>query len=162
MRLFLINWRRLLLIRLLPGLRNSWVRYMLDCVFAPLVVLHDYFWNNRQANITHIRRNDQVCHLRRMLNEEFPEAEGRIRIEEDLATGQWLYAWDEQGNDAFTNYTLAEDDTLVWDQGAIVEGVSGFIVIIPKAVFSVNNDAKVRALLNTYKLVSKTYTIIYE
>lgn len=161
MRLFQINLRRLFLIWLPPGFRNTWVRYMLECVAAPLTTLYNTFWNNRQNNLTHIKRNGQVCYLRRMLNEEFPEADGLIRIQDSPVTGAWLYTWDEN-YDPFQYYLLAGDDTIAWDRGAIIEGASGFTVIAPRSIYNVNNDAKMRSLLNTYKLISKSYTIIYE
>jgi hypothetical protein len=97
-----------------------------------------------------------------VLNDAFPDANNAIRIEDGITTGRWLYAYDADNN-LFINHLLITDEgTVFYDKSTIQEGVSGFTVVVPRALFNANNDAKIRSLLNNYKLLSKSYIIQYE
>jgi hypothetical protein len=106
--------------------------------------------------------NGQVCYLRRVLNDALPEANNQISIDGGERLGEWLIVWDEDF-DSYLHYTeITDSGTMVWDESAISDNLNNFVVHVPRAVFNANNDAKIRALLNEYKLLSKSYTIIYE
>jgi hypothetical protein len=107
--------------------------------------------------------NGQVCYLRHLLNGAFPSADGRIRIEDGQAIGQWRFAWDECF-DPYASYLLInETGTLFWDTDTILEGVNNFRVILPAVFMENKNDVdKIKSLINEYKLLSKSYSINYE
>jgi hypothetical protein len=163
--IFAINYRRLALLLLPTFLRRPALLAFLQAAVAPVERNHDWFLRNRKDNLYRLRMNGQVCYLRRVLNDAFPDAGGAIRIEDGVAAGHWLYAYDKDF-DPYKKYLLIHDrsegGTTFWDKSAILEGVSGFTVAVPRALRNANNDAKLRSLLNTYKLLSKSYTIIYE
>ena len=159
---FDINFKKLIELLLPTFLRRSVLRAFLNAMAAPILTLHNQFIVNRKNNIYRLKMNGQVCYLRRLLNDAFPDANNAIRIEDGSATGIWRYAWDENYN-PYINYLLIEQSgTIFWDKSTILEGVSGFTVVVPAAIYNENNDAKIRSLLNEYKLLSKYYTIIYE
>ncbi|MDR0834612.1 MAG: hypothetical protein LBN93_10605 [Candidatus Symbiothrix sp.] len=161
MKLFQIDYKKLVLLLLPTMLRREVVYAFLKAMTAPVISLYNQFTSNRDNNLYRLQISGQVCYLRRLLNDAFPSANGNIRIEEGSTSGNWQYAYDED-YDPYQKYLLIEGGTLFWDKSTIIEGVSGFTVYVPVAVYDVNNDAKIRSLLNAYKLLSKHYTIIYE
>jgi hypothetical protein len=166
MRQYQVNFRRLVALLLPTFLRRDVISAFLNAAGSAISLTYNGFMTNRNNNLYRLKMNGQVCYLRRVLNDAFPEANNEIRIEDGGRSGGWVYAWDEDF-DPSNEYTLAWNDgsdeaTLIWDQGAILEGVSGFIVYVPSLIYNINNDAKIRSLLNNYKLLSKSYTIIYE
>lgn len=157
-----INYKKLITLLLPTFLRRSVIRAFLRAGAASINRLHNNFIGNRNANIYRTRMNGQVCYLRRVLNDAFPDADNSIRIEDGAGSGQWLYAYDEEYDPYRLFLSITDTGTLIPDREAIIEGASGFIVFAPRTIFNVNNDAKMRALLNEYKLLSKNYTIVYE
>lgn len=123
--------------------------------------VYSMFSTNRSDNLYTMSITGQVCRLRKMLNDAFPLAGGRITISDGAVTGEWRYAWDKD-SDPYRKYLLADGSTLLWGKSAIQAGVSGFIVKVPAVLNNQNNEARMRSLLNKCKLVSKSYTIIYE
>jgi hypothetical protein len=161
-KIFEINYKRLVLLLLPTFLRKELLVAFLHTATTPVAALYNLFLTKRQNNLYRLRMNGQVCYLRRVLNDAFPEANNAIRIEDGITTGRWLYAYDADNN-PFINYLLITDDgTVFCDKSTILEGVSGFTVVVPRALYNINNDAKLRSLLNAYKLLSKSYTIQYE
>jgi hypothetical protein len=161
-KIFEINYKRLVLLLLPTFLRKETLVAFLHVETTPVVTLYNLFLTNRNNNLYRLRMNGQVCYLRRVLNDAFPEAGGAIRIEDGVTAGWWLYAWDKD-YDPYTNYLpITDEGTVFCDKATILEGVSGFTVVVPHAIYSVNNDAKLRSLLNNYKLLSKSYTMQYE
>jgi hypothetical protein len=162
MNKFEINYKRLVLLLLPTFLRKELLVAFLRAATSPVVTRYNLFLTNRSNNLYRLRMNGQVCYLRRVLYDAFPEAGGAIRIEDGVTVGWWLYAWDAD-YDPYSNYLpITDDGTVFCDKSTILEGVSGFTVIVPRALFNANNDAKLRSLLNNYKLLSKSYTIQYE
>lgn len=146
---------------LLPvSLRKSTVVALLQVSVGGLITVYNRFITNRTNNLYKLKITGQVCYLRRMLNDAFPAGGGLITVEDGSAVGVWQFAWDKDF-DPYHKYLLADGNTLLWDKSTILEGVTGFIVRVPSALKNVNNEAKMRSLLNYYKLISRSYTIIY-
>jgi hypothetical protein len=162
MRLFQIDYRRLFVYLLPTFLRGSVIRAFLWAATSQINSLYNSFMLNRTNNLYRLKMNGQVCYLRRVLNDAFPQANNQIRIEDGARVGWWQYAWDEDFDPTNLYLLITDDGTLFWDEESILASVSGFLVYVPRSIFDVNNDAKIRALLNNYKLLSKSYTIIYE
>lgn len=161
-RIFDIDYKRQVLLLLPTFLRKPVLWAFLRAAVAPVERNHDLFLKNRNDNLYKLRMNGQVCYLRRMLNDAFPDANGAIRIEDGNTVGHWLFAYDKD-YDPYTNYLpITDEGTIFYDKSTILEGVSGFTVVVPRALFNPNNDAKLRSLLNNYKLLSKSYIINYE
>jgi len=162
MKLFHVDYKRLVVLLLPISLRQDVIVAFLRIMTSPIVTLFNDFSKNRNDNLFRLQKNGQVCYLRSVLNDAFPQANKQIRIEDEKQLGHWQFAWDEN-YDSYKNYLLiSETGTLFWDKSTIFEDVSGFVVYVPVAIYSADNDAKIRSLLNTYKLLSKSYTIVYE
>jgi hypothetical protein len=161
-KIFEINYKRLALLLLPTFLRQDVLAAFLRAMITPNETLYNLFINNRKSNIYQLRMNGQVCYLRKVLNDAFPSANNAIQIDNSKSVGGWQYAWDRD-YDPYLRYLLITDEGTVFrDKSAILQSVNGFIVSVPRALYNVNNDAKLRSLLNAYKLLGKSYTIIYE
>jgi hypothetical protein len=160
--IFEINYKRLALLLLPTFLRRDVIVAFLRAMTMPAVTLYDLFMSNRKNNLYKLKMNGQVCYLRRVLNDAFPSANGAIQIESSKSVGGWQYAWDKDYDPYLRYLLIADEGTIFRDKSAILQSVNGFIVSVPRALHSVNNDAKLRSLLNAYKLLGKSYTIIYE
>jgi hypothetical protein len=163
MKVYQIDFSKLVVLLLPIRLRKSRIYAFLVAFTRPLVYLRSQLTTFRADANYRLTYNGQVRKLRKVLNDAFPEAEGSIDIEDGEAIGVWQYSWDED-YDPYRLYLLADDanPALFWDQDTILEGLSNFVVKVPASLNTVNNTAKLRALLNYYKLVSKSYSIVYE
>lgn len=158
---FNIAFSKLAILLLPTFLRMPLVKAWASLAAYPFGRIYDIFSNNRSDNLYNLSITGQVCRLRKMLNDAFPLAGGRITIEDGSASGEWQYAWGEN-YDPYRKYLLVDGNTLLWGKSVIQAGVSGFVVKVPTVLNNQNNDARMRSLLNKCKLVSKSYTIIYE
>lgn len=147
---------------LLPTfLRQSRIMALFAVMVAPFAYIQALLVAFRTDSLYRLNRNGQVCYLRATLNDAFPDVDGAITIEDGIITGVWRYAW-EQDYDPYRNYLMIDGVTSVfWGKSTIAEGLSNFIVKVPKALQSVNDEAKLRSIINYYKLISKSYSIIY-
>jgi hypothetical protein len=162
-KVFEIDYERLALLLLPTFLRREVTAALLWAVTSPVVTTYDAFVSNRKSNLQKLKMNGQVCYLRRLLNDAFPEADGAIRIGSgNRSTGRWQLAWDKDYDPYMRYLLIADGGTMLYDKDTTAQSVNGFTVSVPRALKSVDNDAKLRSLLNTYKLASKHYTIIYE
>ena len=157
-----INFKKLIMLLLPTFLRGKRIVSLPRAAVLRIDFVHGEFSSNRKRNLYRTEMNGQVCRMRRMLNDAFPDANNRIRIDEGERGGEWIYAWDEE-YDPYRRYLpITDEGVLIHDVGVMLDGVNNFIVYVPRRIFNANNDAKIRALLNEYKLVSKSYTITYE
>ena len=158
---YTVNFKKLVVLLLPTFLRQSTIVALLQVYVGGLITVYNRFITNRTNNLYKLKITGQVCYLRKMLNDAFPAANGHISIEDGVATGTWRYAWNAN-YEPYHKYLLIEDSgTLFWDEHTISEGLSNFIVKVPASLNTVNNEARMRSLLNYYKLLSKSYTIVY-
>ncbi len=162
MKLFEINYKKLVVLLLPTFLRKESIVAFLRAATAPVSTLHDEFTRNRNDNLFRLRMNGQRCHLRAVLNAKFPEAQNNIHIVEENLEGEWQYAWDEEYDPYNYLLLIAEEGTLFWNLPAIIRDKSGFTVVVPANLEDDNTTATIRSLVNNYKLLSKPYTIRYE
>lgn len=158
---YTVNFKKLVVLLLPTFLRQSTIVALLQVYVGGLITVYNRFITNRTNNLYKLKITGQVCYLRKMLNDAFPAGGGHITIEDGIAVGVWQYAYDEN-YDPYRKHLLIEDaGTLFWDEHTISEGLSNFIVKVPASLNTVNNEARMRSLLNYYKLLSKSYTIVY-
>ena len=160
MTMFQIDFKKLVLLLLPTFLRRERIVAFLNVLTAPVASLFNLFDANREGNLYRLRTNGQVCYLRRALNDAFPDAGGQIRIE-DIRSGNWVMALDESLTDDQLIVGAAQP-VIIWDADTIMKETDSFLVVVPAGVNNPNNDAKLRSILNLYKLTSKSYQIIYE
>lgn len=140
-----IDWRQILF--------TKWVNLL---VF-PLKVLYQDFIKYRKKKLYRLSHNSQVCYMEAVLNDAYDPALRRIRIQNGLFLQPvYFYTPPEERPVYFgTQYFYDPQDL-------ITEGAD-FIVCIPEdlkpstiiALDSYLSDIK--ALVNSYKLASKTY-----
>lgn len=69
-----INYKRLIVLLLPTFLRQATITAFLRAMTIPIEYLYNQFLANRNSNLYRLKMNGQVCYLRRVLNDAFPEA----------------------------------------------------------------------------------------
>lgn len=166
MKLFQIDYRRLVLLLLPTFLRRSRLYAFLTAMVFGIEELHRHFTRQRDANLLRCRRNGQVCYLRALLNDELDPVQRRITLDDASQPGEWVMIFDE--NASYQTLIQSEPGKeskavhILYDEGAILENTSFFTVTVPWNVKMEDSTNRLRSLLNEYKLLSKTYIIIYK
>lgn len=157
-----VNFRRLALLILPTFWRKPLLTAVAYASVSPITILHSGFLKFRKEKEYGLTHNGQVCYLRAVLNDNFDPAARRITITDAAASGTGVmlaYARDT-GRALFLpprdGYPL-----LLNRRG--YGGVSGydFIVNIPYVLEGEIDTARLKAVVNTYKLASKRFGINY-
>lgn len=98
MRLFQIDYRRLVVLLLPTFLRRSRMYAFLTGMVFGVEELHRRFTRSRDANLLRCRRNGQVCYLRALLNDELDAVQRRIRLDDASQPGEWVMIYDENAS----------------------------------------------------------------
>lgn len=160
---FNVNIKRLALLVLPTWLRRPLVGALIYAGVTPLGRLAQELREYRNTTRYRLRHNGQVCKLRGVLNDEFDPALRRITVEDrDSAT-------------MIEASIIYRREVARWVMvpcrgfGAAIihrEGFSGtsgydFWVNVPDELRTAGIETRMRAIINTYKLASKRYTINY-
>lgn len=165
MKLFQIDYRRLVLLLLPTFLRRPRIYAFLSAMVFGVGELHRQFTRSRDANLLRCRRNGQVCYLRALLNDELDPVQRRITLDDASQPGEWVMIFDE--NASYQTLIQSEPGKeskavhILYDEGSILENTSFFTVTVPWNVKMEDSTNRLRSLLNEYKLLSKTYIINY-
>lgn len=160
---FNVNIKRLALLVLPTWLRRPLVGALIYAGVAPLGRLAQELRKYRSTIRYRLRHNGQVCKLRGVLNDEFDPDLRRITVE-DRDSGTMIEA-----------SIIYRREVARWamvprrGSGAVIihrEGFSGtsgydFWVNVPDELRTAGIETRMRAIINTYKLASKRYTINY-
>lgn len=157
MRIFLVDYNRLVNMLLPMELRTSvhviWLRVML----SPVVFLYMLFGRNRQANLYALSITPQVCYLEKMLNDRFDFGDRRIYID-DPVRNDAFYLYQEAESKPVDFYMEIEALPLItYTDGEAGLVMEDFIVYVPEGL--VFNMEEMKALLDMYKLAGKKYKI---
>lgn len=98
MKLFQIDYRRLVVLLLPTFLRRSRMYAFLTGMVFGVEELHRRFTRSRDANLLRCRRNGQVCYLRALLNDELDAVQRRIRLDDASQPGEWVMIYDENAS----------------------------------------------------------------
>lgn len=98
MKLFQIDYRRLVLLLLPTFLRRSRIYAFLSAMVFGIEELHRRFTRSRGANLLRCRRNGQVCYLRALLNDELDPVQRRITLDDASQPGEWVMIYDENAS----------------------------------------------------------------
>lgn len=185
MKLFQIDYRRLVLLLLPTFLRRPRIYAFLTAMVFGIEELHRQFTRQRDANLLRCRRNGQVCYLRALLNDELDPVQRRITLDDASQPGEWVMIFDENasyqtliqsepgnGGNPISNSNFQFDSVsgfrsasvpvhILYDEGSILENTSFFTVTVPWNAKMEDSTNRLRSLLNEYKLLSKTYIINY-
>lgn len=161
MKVFQININRFGLLVLPTFLRRSVVAAFVGSFLTPVRLIRSDFLDARAESTYRIEHNGQVCYLRKMLNDAFSyDRQNGFRIE-DVYTAEvypeWLMAYDETVQ-LRNQIKIARDEpphATLYDRDFIQQVEFNFYVFYP-ADLSEDELRRVKMLVNTYKLVSRT------
>jgi hypothetical protein len=163
MKLREINFSKLAVMLLPTFMRSPTVVELFRILSTPFADVQVLFFATRNKNLYHLQHNGQVCHLRAVLNKQFAYSTHTkpFIIEDAQDTGQWLYAVDEIDENKFNHLMLPDqpDAVFVCDEETMTK-FADFVVKIPDELTGIDNMNTIKALVNTYKLISKR--AIYE
>lgn len=161
MKIFNVDWKRLIVLNLLISLRLPLVFSFTYAAIRPIAQIHDRFLSNRRGNIDRVNITSQVCYLRGLLNDLFDPDERRIRIE-DAKSNDWIFLWKEETfNTVQKGLPLWLGTVMLSKQDAIGSLGFDFSVVVPIELKGID-EARMRANINYYKLASKRYKIVFQ
>ncbi|MBD5251393.1 MAG: hypothetical protein HDS56_09505 [Barnesiella sp.] len=161
---FNVNIKRLALLVLPTWLRRPLVGALIYAGVIPLGRLAQELRKYRNSIRYRLSHNGQVCKLRGVLNDEFDPELRRITVEDrDSSTmieASIIYRREEARWAMVPRRGFGT--VLIHREG--FSGTSGydFWINVPEELRSAGIETRMRAIINTYKLASKRYTINYK
>lgn len=149
-----INFNRLALaivpLKLRQPLLMNFLYVLLTGVRKASAVFNTYR-DDTDYRLTH---NGQVCYLRAVLNDRFDLSQRRITIE-DVAEGEGTILYRRELSRFLMTPVIINKRAFTGSDSV------DFAVVVPVALRGAFVEEQMRALIDTYKLASKRYTIIY-
>ena len=161
---FNVNIKRLALLVLPTWLRRPLVCAMIYAGVTPLARMVQELRTFRQTTGYRLRHNGQTCYLRAILNDTFDPLERRIIIEDGWSVssqGQIIYQR-EQDLSLSVPSRRAEAAVILNRRG--YGGVNGydFFITVPLSIRDYVDEKRLHAIVDTYKLASKRWSINYK
>lgn len=129
----------------------------LNALVTPINQLHTIFLYYRANVIYRINITPQICYLEQLLNDRFDIQQRRIRIRKPVAR-EPLVLFQKVENKPVALFTKAEDQhQVLWQRAESQMFTVDFIVEVP--VFVSFDLAELTEMVNTYKLLSKTFKV---
>jgi hypothetical protein len=159
MGLFNVNFKILINTYLKGRWRNSVMLAWLGVLVSPVVYVYGLFIAYMAVVLYELSINGQVCLMEKALNDTFDTVLRRIYIADPIYDDPiWLYLDDEEK--PVWLYLDSEDKPL-WlylDSEVYADGGVQFVVYVPAGL--VYDTNRMKALINKYRLVSKTNYVI--
>lgn len=134
--------------------RKSKIIKFLKSLTKPIIELQQIFTRFRLDTLYKINHNGQVVYLQKVLNDRFDKTARRIYITDGLF------------NDPTYVFPYQDDKDVYLNIQYIFNGLElafkdvDFVVVLPSDInLSVEEDIRMKSLINYYKLASKTYKI---
>lgn len=158
-----IDYRKLVILLLPTFLRQPVLMAWLRAMAFPLQSLHDRHQAARTQRLYELHHTSQICYIKDALNNEFgiTDYANGFEIEDINAPGNWVWIHDENV-DRFDDeqHMLFDDPTFIHDLSAILPPTSAFFVLVPQSVtLDETNRARIRSIVNKYRLASRTFEI---
>ena len=158
-----IDYRKLVILLLPTFLRRPVLMAWLRAMVYPLQQLHDRHQSARTQRLYELRHTSQICFIKDALNNEFgiTDYANGFEIEDINAPGDWVWIYDENV-DRFDDeqHMLFDDPTFIHDKSAILPPTSAFFVLVPQSItIDETNEARIRSIVNKYRLASRTFEI---
>jgi hypothetical protein len=158
--IFDINYSKLLRLLLPTMLRRRTLLALLSPPFSYINRLHQAFRANREVNLYNLQITPQICYLEKMLNDRYDVSARNIYIKDsytDYKPGTYIYI--DAENKQLPIFLDSENrPKYLFDSSEMSTGGIDFIVCVPDSVAFDMEEMK--ALVNAYKLASKTFSII--
>lgn len=154
MKIFEIDFRRLVTALLPPRLRKPRMLEWLIALTYPVQLLYNDFRSNRKANLKKLSITPQVCYLTWALNDRYDFGLRRIRIEDPYIREQ---AYVYQDAESKPLYLDANHPHYIYSTTETIAVSVDFVVLLPTGLRFAENE--MRAFIDSYKLASKEYKI---
>lgn len=157
-----IDYKKLAWLLLPTFLRRQLMMAVSSVLVLPLQRMHDKHREHCDARMYRLAHTSQTCHMKAALNDEFgiSDYSAGFQIDDIDAPGVWLVAWDEA--DTFADRHLVAHDmptSIAWDEEEMRPTVA-FRILVPTSVdWNDDNLARIKSVVNTYRLASRTFTI---
>ncbi|MCD8041450.1 MAG: hypothetical protein LUH10_00140 [Tannerellaceae bacterium] len=156
-----IQLRKLGMLLLPAFLRKSLLCAFVYTIVSPLENIYGRFMNFRLESLYRIKYNGQVCYLRAVLNDQFDPLQRRITITENPgANNSVVIVRDKNYNEPIPVRQPDKVEKVMYLRGVAGKYAYDFWVNIP-TVLSETETAKLKSVVNTYKLASKRFNINY-
>lgn len=158
MRIYQINYSKLVLLLLPTFLRQNVIVALLSALTSPIRMLYNSFIQYKDNTLQELEVTPQVFSLRNALNRAYNLQEGFI-IEDYVKQGEWLIVYDEIEYRSEL-LVIVEDDTylLVHDESTLQQVQGGFIVTVPNSL-SASDYPRIRTIINKHKLMGIPYIL---
>ena len=145
-----VNIKRFALLLLPTFWRKPLLATLAYAMVSPLGYLHTRFVLFRRDTVYRLTHNGQVCYLRAVLNDQFDPIERRITLHKREEEQAFLLPTRDTGRAFIINR-----------RG--FGGINGFDfwVNIPISLYDTVDASRLRAIVGTYKLASKRFSINY-
>lgn len=156
-----ISYQRLALALIPLTLRRSTLMGFVYVLLSPVIYCASLFERFRNDTTYRITHNGQVCYLTALINDRFDPTLRRITITDtEPFRGNILYLRKE--ND-FLMTPRRTGVAVTLNRRAFSGSDSvDFAVVVPAALQGSFSAAQMQALINTYKLASKRYIILFQ
>ena len=156
-RIYIVDWAKLAT-WLIPGiLRQGKLLAFVQALVTPVNDLHTRLLAYRNYINYQLLITGQVCFLEKALNDRYDVDQRRIYITDGLSYPP-LVLYTDAENKPLVLYTDAENNPLVlYTDAETAMFTTDFVVNVPATLLI--NLPEIRAFVNRYKLVSKTFSI---
>ncbi|TWI22208.1 hypothetical protein [Sphingobacterium siyangense] len=154
-RIFAVDFKKVILNFLPKFFRRKRIFALIDAFTSGLRTVYLLFLSKRNDDNKELQITPQVCILRRVLNDYFDGSNRTIRIEDaNLHERSYIFTEGEQR-------PLFLGERAIYTADELRSG-TGFVVIVPEALNNTAETARLKAMINKYKLAGTKYIIRYE
>jgi len=163
MLFYKIDLKRHIATALPSSLRQTGLLTFVWSAVASLTSLYNKFTIYRIATTYQLSHNGQVCYLRGMLNDSFDNILRRIMVEDAGTVIEPARIFWRSEDKTKRIYRRSEGkEWIINRRGFGATGAYDFVIKIPLDLsLSAAELTRMKALVNSYKLVSKRYSILF-
>lgn len=163
MSIYNLKIKRLALLLLPTFYRRPLLAAFAQCMVQGVNRVYGEFIGWKQERDYRLKHNGQVCYLRAVLNDKFDPIERRICVSDIVDEGKSKQFF-RRSQGRFIHVPVRDSGAaeIVNQRGFSGIGSPDFLVCIPQQLHGKINEAKLNAVVDTYKLASKRWKISYE
>lgn len=161
-RIYSVNMKRLALLTLPTWLRRPVAAALIYAGVSALGRLLHELRVFRADTFYSLSHNSQVCKLRGVLNDAFDSEQRRITVSDGDVEGLRAVVVYRRDAGRWLQLRRRGDGATILNRKGY-GGASGydFVVTVPGELKTRDNDTRLRAIINHYKLASKRYAVNY-
>ncbi|WP_160711302.1 hypothetical protein [Chitinophaga solisilvae] len=157
MKIFDVDYRRLVALMLPPVLRKPVLQAWLNSIVYAVQLLYNDFRANRKNNLYRLSITPQVCYLQKALNDRYDYVSRRIRIGENILHDPKYIFRREALKPLYVAGRAAGQPPFIYTRKETTDISVDFLVMLPAGLRYTEDE--MRAFINSYKLASKDYKI---